>query len=120
MGFKFENLEIWKVAVRFALKIYQITDRLPQRYQFDLGSQLRKSSLSVSNNIAEGSGASSIADFKRFLDIAVKSIFETVSALVILEKRNLISSKEKEGFFQEGELLVKRIRAFKNKLKAKN
>ena len=66
MAFRFENLEIWKLSIGFALKIYKITEGLPQDYCFDLSSQLRRSGLSVPNNVAEGSGASSAADFKRF------------------------------------------------------
>lgn len=116
MSFRFENLDIWKLAISFALKIYKITEGLPQDYRFDLGSQLRRSGLSVPNNIAEGSGASTTPDFKRFLDIAVKSVFETISGLVILEKLTLLSSEERENLSQEAENLVIKIRSFKKSL----
>lgn len=56
MAFRFESLEIWKPGIDYGNKIYDIADKLPQKELFGLGSQLRRSAVSISNNIAEGSG----------------------------------------------------------------
>lgn len=57
--FRFENLDIWKMAIEYGDKIFDMTEDFPPKAQYNLGSQLRDSSLSISNNIAEGSGSAS-------------------------------------------------------------
>ena len=65
--FRFETLDIWKLAIEYGDQIFEIADQFPQRTQTSLGSQLRGSVLSISNNIAEGSGSDSKPDFRKFL-----------------------------------------------------
>lgn len=55
--FRFESLEIWKLAIEYGEKLYNIADSLPQEETYGLSSQLRRAAVSISNNIAEGSGA---------------------------------------------------------------
>lgn len=117
MAFRFESLEIWRLSIEYGNKIYDLADSLPQKELFGLGSQLRRSALSPSNNIAEGSGSSSIKDFKNYLDIAIKSILEIVSMLFFAEKRNYISESQRIVLYEEAEKLVRKIHAFKKSLK---
>ena len=79
-----------------------------------MGSQLRGSALSVSNNIAEGSGNESKVEFKRFLGYSIRSIFETVSALTVASRRYYISKEQFQDLYQLSEILVKRITTFRN------
>lgn len=81
MAFRFENLEIWKFSIVFTSKIYQITRNFPSQELFSLVDQLRRAASSIAANIAEGSGSSTTKDFVRYLDIAIKSCYETVSHL---------------------------------------
>ena len=57
--FSFEKLEVWKRSLDFADEMFRLADKLPQRYQFSLGEQLRRAALSIPTNIAEGSGRES-------------------------------------------------------------
>jgi four helix bundle protein len=57
--FKFQTLEVWKKSVELTDLMIAIADALPQRYQYSFGDQLRRASLSVPNNIAEGNGRKS-------------------------------------------------------------
>lgn len=111
--FKFEKLEIWKESIHFSKKIYKITFSFPRSEQFTLSDQFRRSSSSIPANIAEGSGSSSKKDFSRYLDIAVKSIFETISHLYLAKELNYISEMSLKDLYNDAEILVKRINSFK-------
>jgi four helix bundle protein len=111
--FRFETLDIWKVAIKYAGDIYDIADSLPQKVQFNLGSQIRASALSISNNIAEGSGSSSKQEFKNFLNYSIRSLYETVSALFVAKDRNFIDLDKFNKIYKESEVLVKRIKSFR-------
>lgn len=117
MAFRFESLEIWKLAIEYGNKIYDLADNLPKKELFGLGSQLRRSAVSISNNIAEGSGRVSIKDFKNYLDISIKSTLEIVSMLFFAETRKYIDKSQRLELYQEAEKLIRKIRAFKNSLR---
>lgn len=117
MAFRFESLEIWHKAIDYGCRIYDLADSLPKHEIFGLGSQFRRSAVSMSNNIAEGSGSQTAKDFKNYLDISIKSAIEIISMLFFAEKRGYITPKEREVLYQEGELLIKRIVSFKKTLK---
>lgn len=117
MAFRFESLEIWHLAVAYADEIYQLTEKFPKHEMFGLISQVRRAAVSISSNIAEGSGSVTIKDYKNYLDIAIKSTLETVSELVVAEKRGYIDKKTKEMLYEKAEILIRKIRAFKISLK---
>lgn len=64
--FRFEKLEVYQRARRLLKEVYRITDTWPKRYLFDLSLQLRRATLSILLNIAEGSGRGK-KDFARYL-----------------------------------------------------
>lgn len=112
MAFRFENLEIWKLAVEYGDRISALAKNFPRSELFGLASDLNRAGISVSSNIAEGSGSDSAAEFRRFLRIAVKSTFETVSQLVVARRRRYISGQDFEDAYRDAELLVKKISCF--------
>jgi len=77
--FNFEKLEVWQKAISLADVIYSHTRNFPADERFGLTNQMRRSIVSVSSNIAEGSSRSSKADFGRFVEIGTGSVFELVS-----------------------------------------
>jgi four helix bundle protein len=95
--FRFEDLEIWKLARDLAVKFHILAQRLEERKFFRYAEQLRGAGLSVPNNIAEGSGSLHVGELKQFLNIARRSVFENVSMLLVFEKM---------GIWQEGEINV--------------
>ncbi len=115
--FRFETLEIWKAAVEYGIKIYLLANKFPKQEIFGLISQLKRAAASISSNIAEGSGSSSTADFKHFLDIAIKSTLETVSQPLFAVKLGYVTEAETESMHEEAEVLIKRIHSFKKSLK---
>lgn len=94
MKFRFQDLEIWKSAIEIADCLFDIADELEQKHLFRFAEQLRGAAMSMSNNIAEGSGSSSNKEFQKFLNYAKRSTFENANILILLSKRDVIS-KEK-------------------------
>ena len=73
---RFEDLEVWKLAHRLALQVYQVTDTFPTKEQFGLTSQMRRSAVSIPANIAEGFGRSGKGEKLQFYNIAQGSLSE--------------------------------------------
>lgn len=84
MGIRsFTDLEAWKKAHAIALEIYKITDKFPSKEIFGLTNQIRRSAVSVSSNIAEGFSRNSYKDKMQFYYIALGSLTELQSQLLI-------------------------------------
>jgi four helix bundle protein len=115
--FRFEQLEIWKLAIEYGNELYDIANDFPRRELYGLGSQLRRAAVSISNNIAEGSGASSNKDFRSFLGTSIKSTLETVNILYFALLRKYITNNLRGLLYEKAEKLIRKIRAFKKTLK---
>jgi|GEM_PF-5874452 len=87
--FKFEKLDVWQEAINFSDEIYRCTSTFPDAERYGLVNQLRRSSVSIAANVAEGSGRSSSTDFARFVEIAYGSLMESVSHLASPGGRDL-------------------------------
>ena len=88
--FNFEKLEVWRKAIEFADSVYTITKAFPGDERFGLTNQMRRSAVSISSNIAEGSSRNSRKDFARFIEIATGSVFEVVSQSFIARNQDLL------------------------------
>jgi len=115
--FRFQDLKIWQLAIQIANKLFDIADDLEEKRLYRFAEQLRGSGMSMSNNIAEGSGSSSKKDFKQFLNMARRSTFENANVLILLQKRNLISDDTLEKLLDEPDHLCRQISNFQNSLK---
>ncbi len=85
MAHRFRELVVWRRAMEFVTRVYTLTHNLPPHELYGLVSQLRRAAISIPLNIAEGAGSSSSNDFARSLDIALKSAYETMTALELAE-----------------------------------
>ncbi len=85
MGDSFKDLVVWQRAVQMTVAIYKLTSSFPASEQFGLTSQLRRASVSVASNIAEGYGRSTSGEYIQFLGHARGSICEVQTLLVIAE-----------------------------------
>jgi four helix bundle protein len=90
---KFEDLVVWQRAIELTVCIYKLTRSLPKDELYGLVSQLRRASISVASNIAEGRGRLSPAEFRYFLGIAQGSIFELKTQLLVAGKLEFSDSK---------------------------
>ena len=90
----FRNLNIWKDGIALVAEIYQMATLLPEDEKYGLKSQICRASVSVPSNIAEGSSRNSEIEYKRFLEIAMGSLFEVETQLIIIKELNLISEEK--------------------------
>lgn len=89
--FNFQQLEVWQMSIEFAESIYKVTDQFPPHELYGLTSQLRRASVSISSNIAEGSGRGFHKEFQRSIGIAYGSLMECISQLEIARRRSYVS-----------------------------
>jgi four helix bundle protein len=83
MKYSFENLEVWQMSRELVKEIYQTTSTFPNEEKYGLTSQLRRASVSVSSNIAEGSTRWSKKDQSRFYEIAFGSLIEVLNQMIL-------------------------------------
>jgi four helix bundle protein len=79
----YRDLEVWKLAIDFVKKIYQVTKKFPATENYSLINQIRRAAVSIPSNIAEGQGRSSTKEFKQFLAISLGSVAELETQLII-------------------------------------
>jgi four helix bundle protein len=115
--FRFEDLEIWQIAIEIGDKLYDISDGFEERKKFRFAEQLRGAAMSISNNIAEGSGSYSKSEFAQFLNYAKRSCYECANILIISERRNYVSTDQKQALFERLEELIRKITNFQKALK---
>ena len=115
--FRFQDLEIWRMAIEIADELFDIADDLEGKRLFRFTDQLRGAGMSMSNNIAEGSGSASKKEFIRFLNIARRSTFENANILFLLRKRDLIEENKLELLLDRLDHLCRMIIKFQNSLK---
>ncbi|MEZ4787158.1 four helix bundle protein [Flavobacterium haoranii] len=113
----FKELEIWKRSRLFCSSIYDITTQFPESEKFGLTNQLRRASVSIPSNIAEGSSRNSNKEFGRFLEIAIGSCYEIETQLLISLDLKFISSNNIEDLLVELNEIIKMIVRFKSILK---
>jgi four helix bundle protein len=114
--FRFQDLKIWQLAIEIADELLNVADDLEKRRLYRFAEQLRASGMSMSNNIAEGSGSSSKKDFKHFLNVARRSTFENANILILLYRRKLITGGSLDGLLTKLDCLCRQITNFESSL----
>jgi four helix bundle protein len=114
--FRFEKLEVWQDARKINRLIYRLTQNFPRRELFAMTSQLRRASISISANIAEGCGRNSDKDFAHFLEQSYGSIMEVAAIFYLALDEGCAKGNELEPFFDELEGLAKRVAALNRSL----
>jgi four helix bundle protein len=115
--FRFQDLKIWQLAIEIADELFDIADELERKRLYRFADQPRGSGMSMSNNIAEGSGSTSTKDFGNFLNIARKSTFENANILILLRMRELIDDQRLENLLDKLDKLCRQITNFQKSLK---
>ena len=116
--FRFQDLEIWQRAAGFSPKFFRLADKLDHRRLYRFAEQLRGAVLSITNNIAEGSGSLSSNDFANFLNTARRSTFEVANILFLLSNDDYIDKQCLELAIPELEEESKMILSFIRTLKS--
>src|SRR4030065_509309 len=100
MAFRFENLNLWHMAVTYTSQVYSVTVKFPHHEVYGLRSQMNRAVNSISLNIAEGSAKSSNKAFNYHLEISVGSTFEVVGASFLALERGYITGAEQKVLYK--------------------
>lgn len=114
---KFKELGIWKKSRSFCSEIYSITSTFPNDEKFGITNQLRRASVSIPSNIAEGFSRNSNKDFSRFLEIAIGSAYEIETQLLIASDLGFINQDKLAILIIQLDEIIRMTSKFRSTLK---
>ncbi|WP_313252551.1 four helix bundle protein [Empedobacter sp.] len=115
-----KDLEVWKLAIDFVSEIYLITKQFPEVEKFGLSTQMRRASVSIPSNIAEGAARQSDKEFIQFLYIALGSSAELETQLIIAFNLNFIKQNQLDQLILKQEQIAKMLNGLIKFIKNKN
>jgi four helix bundle protein len=116
--FNFEDLEVWRKSVEFAKVVLGLIEKIDAgRKHYRLIEQLEGAATSIALNIAEGKGRYSKREFVKFLYVARGSLYETITLLIILNKKNWINDKQLIDIKTFGDEIGKMLSGLINSIK---
>lgn len=116
----FRNLLIWQKSMTLTTQIYQLTSTFPKEEIYGLTSQIRRCSISIPSNIAEGYGRESDKEFLRFLNISIGSLFEMQTQLEIAKNIAYINENLFNNLYENSREVERMIVSFIKKIKERN
>lgn len=90
----FEKLEVWNKSIDLVKSVYKLSAHFPNSEKFGITDQLRRAAISVSSNIAEGSGKIGNKDKIRFISISYGSLMETINLALIAKELKYIDEND--------------------------
>lgn len=113
----FRDLLIWQKSMTLVTEIYQLTNLFPKEEIYGLTSQIRRSSISIPSNIAEGYGRDGNNDYLRFLNISISSLFEIQTQLEISFNLKYINENQFNKINGESREIERMLSVFIRKIK---
>lgn len=110
----FKNLKVWQKALDLAVNVYELTKSFPSEERFGITSQMRRSSVSIPSNIAEGTARNSSKSFSNCLDISLGESFELETQGIIANRVGILSKEKFTTFSEELSEVQKMIIGLKN------
>jgi four helix bundle protein len=93
----FQDLTVWQRAMELTEAVYSLTQTFPKDEIYGLTSQLRRASISIASNIAEGRGRATDRDFRQFLNIAQGSTYEVQTQLLLSRRLKIGDDKLRQS-----------------------
>ena len=115
----YRDLLVWQSAMQIAEDIYRLTDNLPKHEMYSLTNQLRRAAISVPSNIAEGHGRNSPKEFNHFLGIALGSLSELETQLLLAVRLNYFKEQELIALLKTTNEAAKMLQGLKKSLNPK-
>jgi len=106
---RFQDMPIWQYSMNIAVSIFEISGHFPKKEDYGLTSQIRRSALSISANIAEAFGRYHVKDKINFYYFARGSVTETQSHLIYCKKVKYINSEKADKLINELEEICKSL-----------
>ncbi|MCT4588621.1 MAG: four helix bundle protein [Carboxylicivirga sp.] len=113
----FRELVVWQKSMDLVTEIYEKTRNFPDEEKYGLTNQIRRASVSIPSNIAEGFGRKSDGDFARFVSIAMGSNYEVQTQLEIARNVGFMETGQLKILIEKLEEIDKMLKGLKSKLK---
>jgi four helix bundle protein len=113
----YRDLNVWKLSIELVKDIYQVTTKFPSVEIYGLTNQLRRAAISIPSNIAEGQGRNSFKEFKQFLAIALGSLAELETQLIISHEIGYLNQEDFSKLSASLDDIRKMLKALANSLK---
>lgn len=108
--FSFERLEVYRKAIDFVDYLFTVCERFPQKLQYSLADHLRRTGISIINNIAEGSDKRFANEKRRFYEHSIDSARECIPMLTICIKQSIITSLDHDKLRENCTVICKMLR----------
>ncbi len=112
----FKGLEIWQLSKEYCIKIYREVSNFPATEVYGITSQIKRATVSIPSNIAEGAGRKTKKDFARFIHIAIGSAFEVETQLIISKDLGFLPQDKFEKLIEELSIIEKKLVNFQKYL----
>jgi four helix bundle protein len=112
----YRDLLVWQDSIQLAKTIYKITGKFPKHETYALADQIRRASVSIPSNIAEGQARKAPGDFRRFLYFALGSLAEVDTQLVLALEFEYLKDEDVDSLFEQIQVLRKKLYALINSL----
>lgn len=117
MAYKFEQLEVWQLALEYVDLIYALAEELPRSEEYNLRSQICRAATGIALNIAEGSTSQTDHEQARFLSIAIRSLIETVACQHLIHRRGYVRDNQRlRDAYLLGQRLFAKLQSFRSSL----
>ncbi len=112
--YSFEKLEVWQLARKMVVSIYKLTALFPPEEKFGMISQMRRASVSICSNIAEGSGRKTAKDQAAFYNTSYSSLLELLNQLIIAVDLGWLPAEQLIQIRREIEILSNKLNSLRN------
>jgi len=116
----YRSLLVWQKSVDFVVLVYRLLGRFPKNEQYGLSSQMQRAAVSIPSNIAEGKERQSDRDFARFLAIALGSLAELETQLLIAQRLGYLDEFDWQETSAQADEIGKMLRSLHKKLSFSN
>jgi len=115
----YRELIVWQDGIKLAKTVYKLTEKFPKHEVYALADQIRRAVVSVPSNIAEGQARKSPGDFRRFLHIALGSLAEVDTQLILAQEFGYLNKEDIDTLDEPIQSLRKKLYALINSLPAR-
>jgi len=112
----FRDLKIWQKGIELVKDVYKVTQGFPREEIYGLTNQIRRAAVSIPSNTAEGHIRQHRAEFRQFLNIALGSLAEIETQIIISRELNYLSIERAENLISQTDALGKMIRSLLKRL----
>ena len=113
----FQDLTVWQHGHQFVLDIFRLTGNLPKSVQYSICNQVSRAALSITNNLAEGTGRNTTKELKQFAYISRGSLEECRNILIVCRDMNYIDGDEYTRLEESAAHISRLLNGFINSLK---